>query len=68
MDVWEKRGQENGPKAEKDKTGRATGLGRRTKEKILKSGIKLTEFSSHPSAVNVQNVHPVIHILVQKYT
>ena len=30
----EKRGQENGPKAEKDKTERATGLGRRTREEI----------------------------------
>ena len=35
--------QENGPKAEKDKTERATGLGRRTKEEICrKGGIKLT--------------------------
>ena len=29
-----KRGQENGPKAEKDKTEIATGLGRRTREEI----------------------------------
>ena len=29
-----KRGQENGPKAEKDKTKRATGPDRRTKEAI----------------------------------
>ena len=32
MEVWGKRGQENGPKAEKDKTKRATGVGRRTRE------------------------------------
>ena len=37
-----KRSQENGPKAEKHKTERATGLGRRTREEIQKSGIKLT--------------------------
>ena len=37
-----KRGQVNGPKAEKDKTERATGLCRRTREEIEKSGIKLT--------------------------
>ena len=34
MEVQEKRSQENGPKAEKDKTERATGLGRRTREDI----------------------------------
>ena len=34
MEVYGKRGQENGPKAEKDKTERATGLGRRTREEI----------------------------------
>ena len=34
MEVNGKRSQENGPKAEKDKTERATGLGRRTKEEI----------------------------------
>ena len=28
------KGQENGPKTEKDKTERATGLGRRTREEI----------------------------------
>ena len=37
-----KRGQERGPKASTDKTERATGLGRRTREEISKSGIKLT--------------------------
>ena len=36
-----KRYQENAPKAEKDKTERSTGLGRRTRDEILKSGIKL---------------------------
>ena len=30
MEVWSKRRQENGPKAEQDKTKRSTGLGRRT--------------------------------------
>ena len=40
--VYGKRGQENGPKAEKDKTETATGLGRRTREEISKSEIKLT--------------------------
>ena len=34
-------GEENGPKAEKDKTEIVTGLGRRTREEIQKSGIKL---------------------------
>ena len=29
-----KKDQENGPKAEKDKTEKATGLGRRTREEI----------------------------------
>ena len=29
-----KKGQENGPKAEKNKTERATGLGRRTRQEI----------------------------------
>ena len=42
MKVSGKRSQENGPKAEKDKTERATGLGRRTKDEIQKSRIKLT--------------------------
>ena len=32
MKVWGKRSQDNGPKTEKDKTERATGLGRRTRE------------------------------------
>ena len=36
-----KRSQKYGPKAETDKTERATGLGRRTKKVIWKSGIKL---------------------------
>ena len=31
---FRERDQENGPKAEMDKTERATGLGRRTKEEI----------------------------------
>ena len=30
MEVYGKRGRENGPKTDKDKTKRATGLGRRT--------------------------------------
>ena len=34
MEVYGKRGQENGAKAEKDKTERAKGLGRRTREEI----------------------------------
>ena len=34
MEVWGKAGQENGPKAENDKTERATGLGRRTRDEI----------------------------------
>ena len=34
MEVYVKRGQENGPKVKEDKTERATGLGRRTREKI----------------------------------
>ena len=34
----EKRGQENGPKAEKDKTERVTGLSRRTREECRKVG------------------------------
>ena len=34
MEVSGKRGQENGPKAEKDNTERANGLGRRTREEI----------------------------------
>ena len=38
MEGWGKRG----PKAEKNQTERATGLGRRTREGIYKSGIKLT--------------------------
>ena len=38
----EKTDQEKGPKAEKDKTEIATGRGRRTREGIQKSGIKLT--------------------------
>ena len=40
---WRFRGkndQGNGPKAEKEKTERATGLGRRTREELSKSGIK----------------------------
>ena len=41
MEVSVTRSQENGPKAENDKTARATGLGRRTKVEICKSGIKL---------------------------
>ena len=32
MEVYGKRSQEKGPKAEKDKTERATGLGTRTRE------------------------------------
>ena len=36
MEVLGKRIQENGPKADKDKTEKATGLGRRTKEEIEK--------------------------------
>ena len=35
MEVWGESGQENVPKAEKDKTERATGLGRRTSEEII---------------------------------
>ena len=31
---FREKGQENGPKAEKDKTERTTGLGRRTREEI----------------------------------
>ena len=31
---WEKTDQENGPKAEKDRTEIVTGLGRRTREEI----------------------------------
>ena len=44
MEVYGKRGQKNRPKAEKDQTERAKGLGgKRTREEILtKSGIKLT--------------------------
>ena len=38
---FRERGQENGPKSEKDTTERATGLGRRTREETEKSGIKL---------------------------
>ena len=34
MEVQGKQNQENGPKAEKNKTETATGLGRRTKEEI----------------------------------
>ena len=34
MEVQGKRCQENGPKAERDQTERATGLGRRIKEEI----------------------------------
>ena len=34
IEVWGKRSQENGPKAEHAKTERATGLGRRTKQEI----------------------------------
>ena len=41
MKVYGKRGQENGPKAEKDNTEIATGLDQRTREEIYKSGIKL---------------------------
>ena len=41
MEVWGKTDQENGPKAEKDNTEIAAGLGRRTIEEIYKSGIKL---------------------------
>ena len=33
------KGQEKGPNAEEDKTEIATGLGRRTREEIQKSGI-----------------------------
>ena len=36
MEVYGKRGQENGPKAEKDETERETGLGRRTRGDIEK--------------------------------
>ena len=36
MEVLRKRGQENGPKAETDKTERPTTLGRRTREEIKK--------------------------------
>ena len=36
MEVLGKRSQENGPKAEKGKTKRATGPGRRTREEIYK--------------------------------
>ena len=36
MEVMGKRGQENGPKAEKDKTERVKGLSRRTREEIYK--------------------------------
>ena len=33
MELKGKRGQENGPKAEKDQAERATGLGKRTRER-----------------------------------
>ena len=39
--LWGKRSHENGPKAEKDKTKRATGLCRKTREQIYKSGLNL---------------------------
>ena len=42
-----KFGQENGPKAEKHKTAKATKIGRRTREEIQKSGIKLTVLKFH---------------------
>ena len=35
MEVQGKKDQENGPKTEKDKTERVTGLGRRTREEII---------------------------------
>ena len=34
MEVYGKRGQKNGPKSERDKTERATGLGRKIGEEI----------------------------------
>ena len=42
MEAYGKKSQENGPKADKDKTELATGLGRRTRDEIIKkSGMKL---------------------------
>ena len=38
MKVQGNRSQENGPKAEKEMTEKATGLGRRTKWEIYKNG------------------------------
>ena len=62
----EKRSQENGPRAEKDKTEIAAGLGRRTKEEIQKSGIKLTALRFR-QGVDIRNPQPPIgahtHIL-----
>ena len=46
-----------GPKTEKDKTERATRLGRRTREKIQKSGIKLTALRFQ-TGVRHQNRRP----------
>ena len=40
MEVQGKICQENGPKAEKDKTESATGLGRRTRQEILEKWVQ----------------------------
>ena len=38
MEIWGQKSRENGPKAEKDKTERATGLGRRQERRYRKVG------------------------------
>ena len=57
---FRERSQENGAKAEKDQTEIARGLGRRIKEEIYKSGIKLAALGfqtggrHHKSLVSLQ--------------
>ena len=60
MEVSGKRSQENRPKAEKDKRERATGLGRRTKEEIQESGIKLKspEVPDRGAGGDIRNPRP----------
>ena len=60
MGFREKSSQENGPKAEKDKTERATGLGRtsRTKEEIYIEKWYQTESPDIPDRGRHQNPQP----------
>ena len=55
IEVQQKTDQENGPKADKDKTETATGLGRKTREDIQKSGIKLAALRFKTEGEDIRN-------------